>query len=221
MKDMTTIPLRALILCADERLSRLLETELAYMGVTARTVHALPEADGEISLLVADGDGSDVLDCESYARACGCPLLVFGREARTLSYARGSFLRRPFALDRLEATVQDLLDSEAVLRAFPPYQTHEGDLHAPVAPAPLLTVQDGTVAVEGKPIPMTPAEWGIFECLYARRGSAVSREELSALLGGGGNSVEVYVCKLRTKLEKPLGRRMILTVRGVGYRMDI
>ena len=49
----------------------------------------------------------------------------------------------------------------------------------------------------------------------------MTREELAALLGGGGHSVEVYVCKLRTKLEKPLGRRLIHTVRGVGYRMDV
>jgi len=67
---------------------------------------------------------------------------------------------------------------------------------------------------------MTPAEYAILERLYARRGEAVTREELAALLGGGGNSVEVYICKLRAKLEKPLGRRLILTVRGVGYRME-
>ena len=49
----------------------------------------------------------------------------------------------------------------------------------------------------------------------------VPRAELATLLGGGGNSVEVYVCKLRAKIEKPLGRRMIHTVRGKGYRLEI
>ena len=73
----------------------------------------------------------------------------------------------------------------------------------------------------GKPVPLTPAETALLECLYAHRGEAVSREELATLLEGGGNSVEVYICKLRAKIEKPLGRRMILTVRGKGYRLEI
>ena len=32
--------------------------------------------------------------------------------------------------------------------------------------------------------------------------------------------VDVYVCRLRAKIEKPLGRRMIRTVRGVGYTLE-
>ena len=91
----------------------------------------------------------------------------------------------------------------------------------PSASTPLLTVENDTVSVAGKPIPLTAAEWAIFHCLYTHRGEAVTKETLFSLLGGGGNSVEVYVCKLRTKIEKPLGKWMIWTVRGVGYKMEI
>ena len=38
-------PPRALILCTDGRLSRLLETELAYLGVVARATESVPEPD--------------------------------------------------------------------------------------------------------------------------------------------------------------------------------
>ena len=86
--------------------------------------------------------------------------------------------------------------------------------------APALTWEDGVCTVQGSPLPLTPAEAAILDCLYTRRGETVPRAELATLLEGGGNSVEVYICKLRTKLEKPLGRRMIVTVRGVGYRME-
>ena len=96
---------------------------------------------------------------------------------------------------------------------------------APATPAadnaPAMALADGVLTVLGKPVPLTPAETALLECLYAHRGEAVSREELATLLGGGGNSVEVYVCKLRAKIEKPLGRRMIVTVRGKGYRLEI
>jgi DNA-binding response OmpR family regulator len=83
-----------------------------------------------------------------------------------------------------------------------------------------MTWENGVLTVQGSPVPLTPAEAAILDRLYVHRGEVVSREELSALLGGGGNSVEVYVCKLRAKIEKPLGRRMIHTVRGVGYRLE-
>jgi two-component system OmpR family response regulator len=89
------------------------------------------------------------------------------------------------------------------------------------APALELAIENGAVTLGGKPLALTPAEQTILEYLYARRGEAVPRAELAPLLEGGGNSVDVYICKLRAKIEKPLGRRMIVTVRGVGYRLEI
>jgi len=211
----------ALILCADERLTRLLETELAYMGVASRSVSALPEVLEGVSLLVADGDAFSPTDCGSYADTLGCPLLIFGRAEISPPSEQGVFLRRPFALDRLEIVVRSLLPPAAVsLRPTIPVRPASAPAPKSEPRPPLLTVQDGIVTVEGTRISMTPAEYAILERLYARRGEAVTREELAALLGGGGNSVEVYICKLRAKLEKPLGRRLILTVRGVGYRME-
>ena len=224
MMDYTpaTLP-RALILCRDGRLSRLLENELAYLGVAARTAEEMPTPDEGLCLLVADGDEFPLSDCARLATDCGCPLLVFGRETVTLPADCGEFLRRPFVLTDLEDALRRLLAATAAtsplwgaVEAHRPRRTAQ-----PPVDAPLLTVENGTVLVAGKPLPMTPAEQAIFDCLFAHRGETVTKEALLALLGGGGNSVEVYVCKLRTKLEKPLGRRMIITVRGVGYKMEI
>lgn len=214
---------RALILCRDGRLSRLLENELAYLGVSARTAEALPPPDEDLCLLVVDGDEFLLSDCARLATDCGCPLLIFGRETAPLPPEGGEFLRRPFVLTDLEDALRRLLAATAApsplwggMEAHRPCRTAQ-----PPAAAPLLTVENGNVLVAGKPLPMTPAEQAIFDCLFAHRGETVTKEALLSLLGGGGNSVEVYVCKLRTKLEKPLGRRMIVTVRGVGYKMEI
>ncbi len=222
MKRSDALPC-ALILCKDSRLVRLLETELFYLGVSAHTAEVLSAPDWELCLLLADGDGFDPHDCAGLAEACGCPLVVFGRRDASLPTEMGVFLRRPFILTELENTLRRLLAGTAagspLWGVAPPRPIRE-----PTEPAALpaaLTAENGVVTVAGNTIPLTPAEWAIFEYLYTRRGEAVSREELSTLLGGGGNSVDVYVCKLRTKIEKPLGRRMIVTVRGVGYRMDI
>ena len=218
-------PPRALILCGDGRLSRLLENELAYLGVAARTTDSLPTPDGELCLLVADGESFPLSDCVRLAEDHGCPLLIFGREptALPLPAEGGVFLRRPFVLTELEDTLCRLLSHTAV-----GYPLRSRDATAAPRKSPAkeespaeLSWNGHTLEVCGKPLPLTPAETAILDRLFSRRGETVSREELSGLLGGGGNSVEVYVCKLRAKLEKPLGRRMIITVRGVGYKMEI
>lgn len=217
-------PPRAWILCPDGRLSRLLETELAYLGLDARSLGSLPQADPELCLLLADGDAFPPEACVELAAACGCPLLIFGRECSDAPSLPASavFLRRPFALPDLEQTARSLLAEQAVSGAPLGISRTPTLLEAtPAAPAPALTVENGSVTLEGKTVPLTPAEQAILEYLCARRGETVPRAELAALLGGGGNSVDVYVCHLRTKIEKPLGRRMIVTVRGVGYRVDM
>ena len=214
-------PPRAVILCTDSRLARLLETELAYLGVAARATESVPEPDGELCLLVADGDVFPVSDCLELAEACGCPLLIFGREDIHLPPEQGSFLRRPFGLDRFEDAARSLLSPAAAPLWAMDHVTHRPEQSAAAEIPPALTWEDGVCTVQGSPLPLTPAEAANLYCLNTRRGEAVPRAELAPLLEGGGNSEEVYICKLRTKIEKPLGRRMIHTVRGKGYRMEI
>lgn len=67
---------------------------------------------------------------------------------------------------------------------------------------------------KGRPLRLTPAEFGILESLVRRPGSVVRREE------GPSHIVETHVCNLRRKLG-PDGRRAISTVAGIGYRLDI
>ena len=220
MNHTPNTPPRAAILCTDGRLSRLLETELAYLGVAARATESVPTPDGELCLLVADGDAFPLPNCLELAEACGCPLLIFGQEEIHLPPEQGSFLRRPFGLDRFEDTARSLLSPAAAPLWAMDHVTHRPEQSAEADTPPALTWEDGVCTVQGSPLPLTPAEAAILDCLYTRRGETVPRAELATLLEGGGNSVEVYVCKLRTKIEKPLGRRMIVTVRGVGYRME-
>ena len=218
MKDMTTIPRRALILCADPRLSRLVEIELSYLGISSQVEGKMPKSWEGVCLLVADGDEFPVADCRAEASVCGCPLLLFGREEISLPPEEGVYLRRPFGLDQLAEAVRMLSGSPVLsLRADAPIPS--GDLNGSVqkAPVSLLTVQDGVVTLAGKTVLMTPAEAEILAHLYARPGETVPREELASLLGGGGNILDVYICRLRSKIEAPLGRRIIWTVRGKGY----
>jgi DNA-binding response OmpR family regulator len=77
----------------------------------------------------------------------------------------------------------------------------------------------------GRHLSLTPTERAILELLLRRRPAAVTRaaiaqhgwnDESDPL---GSNTIEVHVARLRTKLA-PAGVRVV-TVRGVGYRLDI
>ena len=78
------------------------------------------------------------------------------------------------------------------------------------------------VLVEGRPVTLTPLEYGLLTCLLEARGQVLSREALLDQVWGYdrepiSNVVEVYVGYLRRKTEAEGEPRLIHTVRGVGY----
>ena len=89
---------------------------------------------------------------------------------------------------------------------------------------PLSFDQVGKVALlEGKPVELSARETSLLEILLQRSGRLVSKDQLVNHLCAWGeevssNAIEVYVHRLRRKLE-PGGVRVI-TVRGLGYRLD-
>jgi DNA-binding response OmpR family regulator len=76
----------------------------------------------------------------------------------------------------------------------------------------------------GRPLPLTARELDLLAAFVARADRIVSREELYSAVWGlpyrkSDRSVDVYVGKLRQKLERALpGRRLIHTHFGFGYR---
>ncbi len=213
----------AWVLCPDERLYRFFEIELAHLGL--RAIPEPSEALPAPCLLVADTDAHPLDGLTAAAERYACPLLGFGYKTADIPDGCGCFLRRPFALASLESTLRQL-SAEAVSTASPLAQAGGTQArgmggHGDAAATPVMDASTATVSVGDFRVSLTPTEWAILARLYDRRGEAVSREELSALLGANAtNSVEVYICRLRRKIEKPLGRRLIRTVRGCGYRVE-
>ena len=85
---------------------------------------------------------------------------------------------------------------------------------------------EGLVAVGGNVIPLSMRELGVLVALATRAGHVVCRADLYARVWGGDQrtgdrSVDVYVHKVRVKLEEALPqRRLIHTHVGFGYRLD-
>jgi len=68
---------------------------------------------------------------------------------------------------------------------------------------------------------LSEAEYKLLYALYEAGGEAVARADLDRLLGSeGSNMTDVYICHLRSKLEKPFSVRLIHTARGKGYYLD-
>ncbi len=213
MEKENRTPPTALVLCTDERLFRFFEIELAHLGIVAmRAVD--PTQSPCMAVVDSDEYSTDTFFSEE------CPILTFGHAAVELPLERGIHLRRPFALTALEAALRQLT-AGASFSATPLAVTSVTAPSVDITPSePTLELSGQTVTINGRGLTLTPAESVLLRRLYQNRGEVVAREALASLLGGGGNSVEVYICHLRTKIEKPLGRRLIRTVRGQGYVLE-
>jgi len=80
--------------------------------------------------------------------------------------------------------------------------------------------QLGQFELDGLPLRLTAFEWRVLSCLMLRKGAVVERLELLERVYEGdadvdSNSMEVIIGRLRRKI----GRELIETVRGRGYRL--
>jgi two-component system, OmpR family, response regulator len=130
-------------------------------------------------------------------------------QADGLDYGADDYLTKPFSfvvlLARLRALVRRNLPARPAILAA-------GD----------VTLDPATHEVElaGKPIALTPREYALLEYFLRHPGRVVSKTELldnvwDAAQDTDPNAVEVYVGYLRRKV----GRDLVLTVRGAGYRL--
>jgi two-component system OmpR family response regulator len=132
-------------------------------------------------------------------------------QVRGLDLGADDYLSKPFDLPVLEARVRALL--------------RRGSNATPFLEHGLLQFDTvgRRVFHDRKPLDLSPRELAVLELLLMRAGRVVSKEQIVNHLYGwgdevGANAIEVYVYRLRRKLE-PLGCE-IRTVRGMGYLME-
>ena len=82
-----------------------------------------------------------------------------------------------------------------------------------------------TVRRAGDVIPLTAKEYELLEYMMYNKGIILSREKIENHIWnfdymGGTNVVDVYIRYLRKKLDDPYDKKLIHTVRGLGYIME-
>jgi two-component system OmpR family response regulator len=81
-----------------------------------------------------------------------------------------------------------------------------------------------TVCRAAEPIELSAKEFALLEALMRRRGEVLTRVVLieqawDIAYETRSNVIDVYMRRLRQKIDEPYGLRTLETVRGVGYRL--
>jgi DNA-binding response OmpR family regulator len=127
------------------------------------------------------------------------------------------YMTKPFSFEELLARI------ETVMRRGSQVASEEESLEVgPLA----FDRQSLRFSVEGKDIKMTAKELAIIELLMSNPGTLFSRERILSNVWGLNmdpltNVVDVYIGKLRKKIDADTDKSMIETVRGLGYRLNV
>jgi len=155
------------------------------------------------------------------ADGCGFPILVLTArgdwqdKVEGLEAGADDYVTKPFHLEEVQARVQAL-------------RRRAGGRATSVAQYGPLSIDFGTrqVMLEDRALELTAYEFATLEHLVHRAGEVVSKAELTEHLydqdfDRDSNVIEVFVGRLRKKIDPDNTLRPIQTVRGAGYRFGL
>jgi two-component system response regulator PhoP len=184
-------------------------------------LYALREFGADLAIVDLGLPGIAGLELIRRARTEGLrlPILILTARDRwqdkvaALDAGADDYVTKPFQVEEVLARVQALIRRAAgyadpVLRA------------GPVA----LDTRTQAVTVAARPVELTSFEYRLLEYLMLRAGQVVSKSELTDKLyehdsERDSNTIEVFVGRLRRKLDPEDRLRPIETLRGRGYRL--
>jgi two-component system, OmpR family, response regulator len=218
--------MRVLVVEDDARLADLIVRGLREQGYAVD--HA---ADGEAAVYQAAVNAYDVIvldvglprrdglavAAELRRRALRVPILMLTARGAVEDRVRGldagadDYLGKPFDFAELYARVRALLRRQPALL---PHVIAVADLE--------VDTHAQTVSRAGRPLPLTQKEYVMLEYLARNAGRVVGRAELCEHVWDENhdpfsNAIEVYVGRLRRKVDEGHAEPLIHTRRGAGY----
>lgn len=167
-----------------------------------------------LDLLLPDGRGIPFLK-SLRSRGDATPVIIItaldqvSDRIAGLQSGADDYLVKPFDLSELSARIGSVSRRYA---GNPNPLIRHGDLDIDIA--------GRTVLKSGVKIALTNREWAIFEALLQRPNQVVGKSQIEEVLSNfdtsvGPNTIEVHISHLRKKI----GKDVILTERGLGYRL--
>jgi DNA-binding response OmpR family regulator len=220
--------MQILIVEDDQRLARQLKKGLDENGHTVSLafdgLDGLEAArQGHFDVLVLDVmlprlDGFQVVRHLRSAGSKSPILMLTARDSAEdivagLDAGADDYLTKPFALKVLLARLRALARRKEV---EPQMRLQIGNV--------ILDPAHHLVKRAGSPVALTRTEFVLLETLMRNSGRVVTRDRLIEAVWGNereveSNTLDVYVRQLRSKIEPAGSRKLIQTIRGVGYAM--
>jgi two-component system OmpR family response regulator len=172
-----------------------------------------------VDLMLPRRDGLSVID-ELRRRGRSTPVLILSARRSVDDRVRGlqaggdDYLTKPFAFAELLARVQALVRRAS--RSPEPTTLTVDDLS--------LDLLTRKVTRAGVSIDLRPREFALLEYLMRNAGKVVSKTMILSHVWEYNfdpqtNIVDVLVSRLRDKIDRPFERKLVQTVRGVGYAL--
>jgi DNA-binding response OmpR family regulator len=222
--------MKILLVEDNTKLAKNVKQGLTQEGFAVDTIEDGSEAERKVSvnrdeydLVVLDRmlPGKDGLSiCASWReQGISIPVLMLtalgATEDKVVGLKGGAddYLSKPFDFDELLARIQALLRRPKLATAE---KISVGDI--------VLDTQSHSITLKNKPLNLTLKEFMVLEYLMRNQGKVMTRDELYAHAWDYAdltlsNTVDVHIKNIRRKIKDK--SKIIQTVRGIGYKMDI
>ncbi len=223
--------MRILVVEDDQRLARLVarvlneehyQVDLAHDGETGLDLVLRGTYEvAVIDWMLPGRDGPSICRAVRSARLPTALLLLTARgqiEDKVAGFESGAddYLVKPFAFEELLVRVR-ALSRRFSLAAGESSELRAGEL--------VLDLRGHTARRGERPLDLTPTEWNLLEYLLRNAGQTLTRQQILDYVWSYEHDVQpqmvdVYISYLRRKLNAPGERDPVVTVRGIGYRLE-
>ena len=170
-----------------------------------------------VDIMLPKLDGLSVIE-KMREQGVNTPVIILSAKRSVDDRVKGlqaggdDYLTKPFSFAELLARVQGLI--RRATRATEPTQLNAGDLS--------MNLLSRQVRRGDEEIDLQPREFTLLEYLMRNEGRVVSKTMILEHVWDYSfdpqtNVVDVLVCRLRNKVDRDFDRKMIHTIRGVGY----